>query len=160
MELGPSWVSANCAATQEIPSNLLNPKVHYRVHKSPPLVPMLSHINPLCSFLQPPVTSSLFGPNILLNTLFSNALSLHSSLNIRHQVSHPYRTTGKILCILLTKFLRTWFWYHTHQRIVRVRYKQTVRLLASSSLLFGLFSITNRFLYPNNFLSYRALIVE
>ncbi|PNF17661.1 hypothetical protein B7P43_G07332 [Cryptotermes secundus] len=24
----------------------------------------------LCSFLQPPVTSSLFGPNILLNTLF------------------------------------------------------------------------------------------
>jgi hypothetical protein len=25
----------------------------------------------LCTFLQPPVTSSLFGPNILLNTLFS-----------------------------------------------------------------------------------------
>jgi hypothetical protein len=24
----------------------------------------------LCSFLQPPVASSLFGPNILLNTLF------------------------------------------------------------------------------------------
>jgi hypothetical protein len=30
----------------------------------------------LCSFLQPPVTSSLFGSNILLNTLFSNTLSL------------------------------------------------------------------------------------
>jgi hypothetical protein len=29
----------------------------------------------LCIFLQPPVTSSLFGPNILLNTLFSNTLS-------------------------------------------------------------------------------------
>jgi hypothetical protein len=28
----------------------------------------------LCSFLEPPVTSSLFGPNILLNTLFSNTL--------------------------------------------------------------------------------------
>jgi hypothetical protein len=26
----------------------------------------------LCSFLHPPVTLSLFGPNILLNTLFSN----------------------------------------------------------------------------------------
>jgi hypothetical protein len=26
----------------------------------------------LCSFLQPPVTSSLLGPNILLSTLFSN----------------------------------------------------------------------------------------
>jgi hypothetical protein len=29
----------------------------------------------LCRFLQPPLTSSLFGPNILLNTLFSNTLS-------------------------------------------------------------------------------------
>jgi hypothetical protein len=33
----------------------------------------------LCSFLQPPVTSSLFGPNILLNTMFSNTLSLITS---------------------------------------------------------------------------------
>jgi hypothetical protein len=33
----------------------------------------------LCSFLQPPVTSSVFGPNILLNTLFSNTLSLYST---------------------------------------------------------------------------------
>jgi hypothetical protein len=30
----------------------------------------------LCSFLQPPVTSSLFGINILLNTLFSDTLSV------------------------------------------------------------------------------------
>jgi hypothetical protein len=30
----------------------------------------------LRSFLQPPVTSSLFCPNILLSTLFSNSLSL------------------------------------------------------------------------------------
>jgi hypothetical protein len=30
----------------------------------------------LCSFLQPPVTSSLFGPNILLSAPFSNTLSL------------------------------------------------------------------------------------
>jgi hypothetical protein len=50
-----------------------------------------------CSFLQPPVTSSLFDPNILLNTLFSNTLSLCSSLNVRDQVSHPYRTTDKII---------------------------------------------------------------
>jgi hypothetical protein len=37
----------------------------------------------LCSFLQSPITSSLFGPNIILGTLFSNTLSLGSSLNVR-----------------------------------------------------------------------------
>ena len=45
----------------------------------------------LCSFLHSPVTSSLLGPNILLNTLFSNTLSLRSSLNVSDQVSHPYK---------------------------------------------------------------------
>jgi hypothetical protein len=34
----------------------------------------------LCTFLHSPVTSSLFGPNILLSTLFSNTFSLCSSL--------------------------------------------------------------------------------
>jgi len=60
----------------------------------------------LCSFLHIPVTSSLLGPNILLNTLFSNILSLHSSLNVSDQVSHPYKTTGKttVLYILIFNF--------------------------------------------------------
>ena len=45
----------------------------------------------LCSFLHSPVTSSLLGPNILLNTILSNTLSLRSSLNVSDQVSHPYK---------------------------------------------------------------------
>jgi hypothetical protein len=49
----------------------------------------------LCRFHQPPVTSSLLGPNIFLSTLFSNTLNLCSSLNARDQVSHPYKTTGR-----------------------------------------------------------------
>jgi hypothetical protein len=62
-----------------------------------------SRSSSLCSFLHRPITSSLFGPNILLSTLFSNSLSLRSSLNVRDQVSHPYRITGKIivLCIVI-----------------------------------------------------------
>jgi Na+-transporting NADH:ubiquinone oxidoreductase subunit NqrE len=48
---------------------------------------------------QPPVTSSLFDQNILLNTLFSNILALCSSLNVRGQMSN-------FLYIILDKFIR------------------------------------------------------
>ena len=61
----------------------------------------------LCSFLYSPVTSSLLAPNILLNTLFSNTFSLRSSHNVSAQVSHPYKTTGKIIVLytLISIFL-------------------------------------------------------
>jgi hypothetical protein len=39
----------------------------------------------LRSLLHSPVTSSLLGPNVLLSTLFSNTLSLCSSLSVRDQ---------------------------------------------------------------------------
>jgi len=61
----------------------------------------------LCSLLRSPTTSSLLGPYILLSTLFSNTIIICSSLNVRDQVSHPYKTRGKImvLYILIFKFL-------------------------------------------------------
>jgi len=49
----------------------------------------------LCNFLHFFVTWSPLGPNTLLNTLFSNTLSLRSSLNVSDHVSHPYRTTNR-----------------------------------------------------------------
>ena len=45
----------------------------------------------LSCFLHSPVTPSPLGSNILLSTLFSNTLSLRTSLNESDQVSHPYK---------------------------------------------------------------------
>jgi polysaccharide pyruvyl transferase WcaK-like protein len=59
----------------------------------------------LCNFLHSPITSSLLGPNILLRTLFSNTLSLCSSLSVRDQVSHPYKTTGIIMVLYILTFI-------------------------------------------------------
>jgi len=61
----------------------------------------------LCNFLHSPVTSSLLDPNIFLSNLFSNTISLRSSLNVSDQVSHPYNTTANsiVLYILIFTFL-------------------------------------------------------
>jgi hypothetical protein len=43
-------------------------------------------------------------PNILLSTVFSNTLRLYSSLNIRDQISHPYRTASKMIVLYIPIF--------------------------------------------------------
>ena len=56
----------------------------------------------LCSFLH-----SFLGQNIPLSTLFSNILSLRSSIHVSDQVLYPCKTKGKIIAlyILIFKFL-------------------------------------------------------
>jgi hypothetical protein len=62
--------------------------------------------SPLCNFLHPPVTSSLLGPNILLRTFFSDTLNPWCP-NVRDQISHSYKTAGKIIVlhVLICMFL-------------------------------------------------------
>jgi hypothetical protein len=55
-------------------------------------------------FFHPLVTSLLSGPNILPSTLFSNTLSLRSSLHVRDQVS-DFLASYEVKNIISTRFL-------------------------------------------------------
>jgi len=50
MEQSPFREVCSRAASQEILSPLWNPKVHYRVHNSAPLLTNLSHMHPVHNF--------------------------------------------------------------------------------------------------------------
>jgi hypothetical protein len=62
MELSTSREPGICAAAEEIPNILWNSKVHFRVHKSPSLVPILS----LKSSAHTPAFLSHINLNIIL----------------------------------------------------------------------------------------------
>ena len=56
-----------------------------------------SFCSSLCNLLHSPVTSSLLGPNILLNTMLSNTLSFLSSRNVSDQDSQPHKTRLRLV---------------------------------------------------------------
>jgi hypothetical protein len=68
----------------------------------PPHFPWLDLPNNIWGWVQ--ITSSLLRPNILLRTLFSNTLSQCSSLNVRDQFLHPYKTTGTTMVLYILTF--------------------------------------------------------
>lgn len=44
---------------------------------------------------QASVTAAILGPNIFLSTLIKKTGSLYTSLNVKDQISHPYKNNGQ-----------------------------------------------------------------
>ena len=87
MHQSPSWEANRFPASQEIPRILRNPKVHYRIHKFPPPVPILSQLDPvhaptswasiliLCSHIRLGLPSGLFPTGFPTKTVYTPLLS-------------------------------------------------------------------------------------
>ena len=83
MEQSPFWETNTSLASQEIRRVLWNPKVHYRIHKTPPPVPILNQINPVHA-------ASFHFLNIYCNIIFpSMSMSSKWSLSLRPPHRNP-----------------------------------------------------------------------
>ena len=108
MVQSPSWQANWFAAGQEIPRISRNPKVHYRTHKRPPTVSILSQPNPVhiptSYFLE--IHPNIIHPSTPRSPQWSPSLRFLHQDPIRPTLS-PIRATCSAHLILLDFTTRT-----------------------------------------------------
>jgi hypothetical protein len=151
MELSPPWEADNCAATQELPSVLWRLKVHRRVQKSPPLVPILCQINPIDTI--PSYLSSILILSIRLCLGLPSGLFLLVFQNFPHSSKKMIRLRS-----VITEIMNHWrmllpeMWYHVMWQkcsVISERNITTIFGIGERKLLWLMLALlTSRQRYP------------
>jgi hypothetical protein len=112
----PSWKANIFSFIQEIPRILWNPKIRYCIHMSPPLVPVLSHINQVHPV---PHFSFKIHFNIIL---ISTSMSSKRSLSIRLSPPKPRECVSLLphTCYMRSPYHPPQFYYPNIWREVKI----------------------------------------
>jgi hypothetical protein len=82
MQQRSPWETYSRYTCEEIPSLFRNPKIHYRVHKIPPIDPIWSEIIPFHVFLHPYIFKMLF--NIIFHLRPGHQFQTNSFFYLRY----------------------------------------------------------------------------